>query len=116
MELAEALDLVERHLAVAAQVQPRVEEHRAMAGREDEPIAVEPLGVRRGMPERVPEEHGANLGAAQGQAEVAALALVHGVEGEATSDGGRAGEALFRKLAGHRNPPQGLRAFTRAPP
>ena len=46
-ELAEALDLVERHVGVAAQVEPAVEKHRAVAGRQHEAVAVHPLGVLR---------------------------------------------------------------------
>ncbi len=63
-QLTEALDLVERHVAVAAQVQPRIEEHGAVAGGEHEAIAVEPPGVLRTVNERVPEQHRADFRAA----------------------------------------------------
>ena len=101
-ELAEALHLVEGHLLVAAEVQPAVEEHRAMTGGEDEAIAIQPLGVRRVVPERVAEEHGADLGAAERQAEVAALARVNGVDREPSGDGGCAGEFFFGERAHRR--------------
>ena len=41
VQLAEVLDFVERQ-GVAAQVQPAVKKHPAVAGREDETVAVEP--------------------------------------------------------------------------
>jgi hypothetical protein len=44
--LAEGLELVERQV-VAVEVQHRVEQHRAVTGREHETVAVGPLGVLR---------------------------------------------------------------------
>ena len=45
-----------------------------MSGRQDEPVAVQPSRVGRVVAERVPVEHGADIGAAQRQTKVAALA------------------------------------------
>jgi hypothetical protein len=45
-ELAEILDLLERHVGVAEQMQQRVEQHRAVTGRQHEPVAVRPIGLR----------------------------------------------------------------------
>ena len=103
-QLAEALDLVERHLGVAAQVQPGVEEHRAVAGRQHEAIAVQPLGMIGTVHERVTEQHGADLGAAERQAQVPALAGMHRVDREASSDGGGLGEYVFAKRHGAPRP------------
>ena len=94
-ELPEALDLVERDVAVAAEVQPGVEEHRAVPGRQHEPVAVQPTRVGRVVAERVTEEHGADLGAAERQAQVAALTRDDGVDRETPRDGGGLGENLF---------------------
>ena len=44
-ELAEMLDLVDRHVLVAGQIEQRVEQHRAVAGRQDEAVAVGPVRV-----------------------------------------------------------------------
>ena len=44
-ELAEVLDVVDRRPLVAGQVQQRVDQHRAVAGREDEAVAVGPVRV-----------------------------------------------------------------------
>ena len=47
-ELAEALQLVDASCsAVAGEVQQRIEQHRAVAGREHEAVAVGPVGMRR---------------------------------------------------------------------
>ena len=45
-ELAEALQVVERE-PVAGEVEARVEQHRGVAGRQHEAVAVEPVGVGR---------------------------------------------------------------------
>jgi hypothetical protein len=44
-ELAEALDLVERHVGVAGEMQQRIEQHRAVAGRQHEAVAVRPVRI-----------------------------------------------------------------------
>src|SRR5208282_2769338 len=43
-ELTEALDLVDRHVGVTGQMEQRVEQHRSVAGREDEAVAIRPMG------------------------------------------------------------------------
>ncbi len=40
--LAEVLDLLKRHIGIAGQVQQRIDQHRAMARRKDEPIPIRP--------------------------------------------------------------------------
>ena len=98
-ELPEALDLVERHVGVAAQVQPGVEEHRPVPGRQHEPVAVQPARIGRVVAERVPVEHGADLGTAERQTEVTALTRNDRVDRQTPRHGGRLGENWFRKLA-----------------
>jgi hypothetical protein len=66
-----------------------------VSGRQDEAIAIEPIRVSGIVAQRVPEENGADLGAAEREAEVSALAGVHGVEREAPSDGGGLRENFF---------------------
>ena len=46
-ELPEALELVDRHVRVAGQMEQRVEQHRAVARRQDEAVAVGPMGALR---------------------------------------------------------------------
>lgn len=45
-QLAEILDLIEGHIRVARQMQQRIKQHRAVARRQNEPVAVRPVGGR----------------------------------------------------------------------
>ena len=82
VQLAEIRHLLDGQI-VAREMQPAVEEHRAVARRENEAVAVEPLRVRGIALQRLAEEHRAHFRRAERQAEVAGIALVHGVHGEA---------------------------------
>jgi len=46
-QLAEALDLLDRHLLVTEEMKQRVDQHRAVTGRQHEAVAVGPGGIRR---------------------------------------------------------------------
>jgi hypothetical protein len=81
-ELAEALQLLERHVGVAGEVEQRVEQHRAVAGREHEPVAVGPVGMLGGEFQVAGEQHGGDVGHAHGQARMAGPGLLDGVHGE----------------------------------
>ncbi len=81
VKLAEIRDLLDGQI-VAREVEPAIEEHGAVARREDEAVAVEPARVRRVALERLAEEHRAHFRRAERQAEVAGVAFVHGVHGE----------------------------------
>ena len=83
---------------VAAQMQPGVEEHRAVAGGEDEAVAVEPARLVGIVDERVAVEDGADFGAAERQAEVAGGGFVDGVHGEAAGLVGSLGEDVGLEL------------------
>merc|ERR1719487_2561418 len=96
---AEVLDLLEREL-VARHVEPRVEEHRAVARREDEAVAVDPRRVGRVVRHLLAEEDGANLGAAERQAHVAGGGLGDRIDREATRLVGRLGERNRRRDLG----------------
>ncbi len=74
-----------------------------MARGQHEAIAVQPFGVIGALDQRVAEQHGADLGAAERQAQMATLAGMYRVDGEASSDGGGLSEYVFSKRhgAGH---------------
>src|SRR5665213_1936058 len=107
MQRAELLDLLQRQL-VPAQVQPAVKEQAAMAGREDKPVAIYPARLLGIMHQRMAVEHGADLRAAQRQAEVAGRAGVDCVDGEATGLIRSLGQD--RRREGHRELPDGYDA------
>ncbi len=79
--LAEVLQLFERQV-VARQVQQRVEQHRAVAGGEQEAVAPLPLRVARVVAQEArPDDVGHRRGAER-QARVARLGALDGVDGK----------------------------------
>jgi hypothetical protein len=66
-----------------------------MAGAEDEAVTIEPLGICGIALEGFAEKDGTDFGAAEGEAEVAGGALVHGIHGETTGFVGGLSEEGF---------------------
>ena len=83
MQRAEFGDVFDRH-RVAAEVQPGVEEHGAMAGAENEAVTVQPFGVGGIALEGFAKEDGTDFGTTEGETEMAGGALVYGIHGETT--------------------------------
>ncbi len=81
-ELAEALDLVDRHRLVAGEIKQRVDQHRAVAGREHEAVAVGPGRIGRVELQEAREQHGRDVGRAHRQAGMAGFRLLHRVHGQ----------------------------------
>jgi hypothetical protein len=96
-ELPEVADLVHRHGLEAGQVEQGVDQHRAVAGREHEAVAVGPAGLRGVILQEPAPEHGGHVGHAHGHALVAGPGLVDGVHGQ---DADGVGHDLQR--GGHR--------------
>ena len=89
-ELAEFLDLVERHGLVAQQVQQRIDQHRAVAGREHEAVAVGPGRIGRIEFEHLREQHRRDVGGAHRQTGMARFGLFHRVHRERANGVGHA--------------------------
>jgi hypothetical protein len=98
VELAEVLYLLHRQV-IARKMEPTVEEHAAVTRREDKTVAVEPFGLGGIIAEIAAEEHRADLRGAEGQAEVAGIALVDGIDGEAAGFGGGLGKGGVIQVA-----------------
>jgi hypothetical protein len=79
VELAEALQLVDRDALDAREVEERVEQHRAVPGRQHEAVAVEPVRVGGVVLEVPGEEDGRHVGGAHRQPGMARLRLLDGV-------------------------------------
>ena len=81
-ELAEPADLIHRHVGIAGQVEERIEQHRAVAGGQDEAVAVGP--ARRGRVEFqiAREQHRGRVGHPHRHARMAGLGRFHRVHGE----------------------------------
>ena len=94
--LPELLEILERE-AVTAEVQTAVEQHRRMATRKHEAIAIGPLRIRRVMLQVTREQRVAQWRKGHGRARVARVRLLHrvhgkgadGVDAECIEGGGR---------------------------
>jgi hypothetical protein len=80
--LTEVLDLLHRHGLEAGQVKQGIEQHRAVAGRQHEAVAVGPIGLARVELQELAPQHGRHVGHAHRHALVTGLGLVHGVHGK----------------------------------
>ena len=81
MQLAEPFDLRHRQI-VTAHVQPRVKEHAAVAGREDEVIAIDPARFVRIVFQGVGVEHRAHFGATERKTKMTRFRSLHGVHAQ----------------------------------
>ncbi len=81
-ELAEALDLGDRHILVAEEIERRIKQHRAVPGGEDEAVAVRPVRIGGVEFQMLGEEHGRDVGRAHRQTRMAGLRLLHRVHGK----------------------------------
>ncbi len=83
-ELAEGLDVFDRHVLISGEIEERVDQHGAVAGRQHETVAVRPERVLRVEAQVAGEENGRDIGAAHGHAGVAGIGLFHCIHGEET--------------------------------
>ena len=70
-QLAEVLQLIQRHVGVAGEMQKRIEQHRAVAGRQDEAVAVGPVRLRGVELHELGEQHRGDVGHAHRHAGMA---------------------------------------------
>ena len=80
--LAEVPDLVQRHILVAGEVQERIDQHRSMARRQDEPVAVGPAGGGSVELEMLFEKHGRHVGHTHRHARMAGIRGLNRIHGE----------------------------------
>ncbi len=104
MELTEALDLLDRKV-VAGEVQQRVQQHRAVAVRDHEAVAVRPSGVRRIVRKVAVPQRDGDFGHAHRHAGMAALRGFDGVHRQSANRvrEQRIGGAGFGGRRGHRH-------------
>ena len=82
VDLAKALQLIQRHVLDAGQVQQAVEQHRAVAVRQHEAVAIEPMRIGRVELHEILVENGRDVGHAHRRAGMAAVGVLHGVHGQ----------------------------------
>ena len=98
IDLAELLDLVQRHLGIAGQMKQRIEQHRAVAGGEHEAVAVGP-GRNCGIEfQELREQHRGQVGRAHRQAGMTRFGLLDRVHGEAADRVGHTGVVDLRHV------------------
>ena len=78
-ELAEPLQLLDRHVGIAEQMVDSVEQHGPVSRRQDEAVAVRPAGRGRIDADEAVEEHGRHVGHAHRHAGMTGIRLLHGV-------------------------------------
>ncbi len=96
-ELAEILELLDIHLRIAGEIEQRIEQHRAVAGREHEAVAVGPIGIGGIELQEAREQHGGDVGHAHGHAGMAGIGLLHGIHGKRADRIGHVLMGCFRQ-------------------
>ncbi len=81
-KLSEPLDLFDGHRLDAEKVQHRVDQHRAVAGREHETVAIGPGRIGRVELQKSGEQDGRHVGGAHRQSGMAGLGGFDGIHGE----------------------------------
>ncbi|EGY00759.1 hypothetical protein AZA_89242 [Nitrospirillum viridazoti Y2] len=87
-QLAELLDLLQINVLIPREVEQRVDQHGAMAGRQHEAVAVGPIRALGIELQELGEQHGGDIGHAHGHAGMARLGRFHGVHGQDADGGG----------------------------
>ena len=106
VDLAKPLQLIQRHILDAGQVQQAVEQHRAVAVRQQEAVAVEPVRIGRIELHEILEENGRDVGHAHRRAGMAALGLLHGIHGKKPDAVGQVPQVLVAGLGDRLDRPE----------
>ncbi len=94
--LAKVFDILHRHRLETGQMKQAVEQHRAMADRQHEAVAIGPVGLFRVVFEELRPQHGGHVGHAHRHALVAGFRPVHRFHGQ---DADGVGHQNARRLA-----------------
>jgi hypothetical protein len=86
--LAEIFHLLKRHVRVAGEMQQRIKQHRAMPRRQDEAVAIGPVGVGGIKLEVVLKKHRRHIGHAHRHAGMAGIGGSHGIQRQGANGGG----------------------------
>ena len=98
-ELPEIADIVHRRPFVAGQVEQRIDQHRTVAGRQHEPVAIGPFGRGRIEFQIVGPQHGGNVRHAHRHAGMPAIGGLHCIHRERADGIGHGREA--GRIEGH---------------
>jgi hypothetical protein len=101
IELAEVLDVVDRHALIAREVKQSVDQHRAMASRQHEAVAVRPVRRHRIEFEDSRKENGRHVSCAHWQPGMTGFGRLYGVHCEEPQGIGHAVVLFTRDLYRH---------------
>ena len=96
--LAEVFDLLESHIRIAGEVQQRIEQHGAVACRQDKPVTIRPMRRRGVKFKMLFEQNSGHIGHAHGHAGVSRVGSSNGVQRQSAN--GRGFFPVFRVLGG----------------
>ena len=97
-ELAEVLDLLHRHAGIAGEIEDRIEQHGAVSGRQDEAVAVGPIGIGRIERHRFREQHGRHIRHAERHARVTGVCLLDRVHRQGADGVCHVAETCFHRV------------------
>jgi hypothetical protein len=98
LSISEPLQLIKGHILDAGQIEQAVEEHRGVAVGQHEPVAVQPIWIRRIELHEVPEKNGRDVGHAHRRAGMTAFGLLHGIHGKEPNAIGHIPQVLIAGL------------------
>ena len=81
-ELAELLQVIQRHVRIAGEIKQRIQQHRAVTGRQDEAIAVGPMRLLRIELQEFGEQNRGDVGHAHRQTGMARVRLFDRIHGQ----------------------------------
>ncbi len=81
-QLPEVLELLQRHVLVARQKQQRIQQHGAVAGGENEAVAIRPMRIAGIKIEELGEQHRGKIRRTHGQAGMAGIGFLDGIHAE----------------------------------
>src|SRR5690349_24828731 len=97
-ELAKPLDVVESRPLVAGEIKQRIEEHRSVPRRQDEPVAVWPTWIGRIELEMTREQRGGGVGHAHRHAGMSAVGGLHRIHRKGADGVGEAAVGRLHRL------------------
>ena len=81
-QLAEILDVLKRDVIISEQVEQRIDQHRAVAGRQHEAVTVGPVGLFRIEGQIARKQHRGDIGCAHGQAWMSGFGFLYSIHGQ----------------------------------
>ena len=82
--LAEVFEFIKGQALDACQIEQRIKQHRAMSGRQDETVTIQPLRSSGIKGQKTGKQHGRHIGSAHRQARMSGFGFFHAIHGKRT--------------------------------